>query len=63
MDECVDIPGDAEVLRVTLDDDGAETDRIDRSDLRVGDDVTVFGKPNGCLQAMTVVVFVDETTD
>jgi hypothetical protein len=63
IDECVDVPDEAEILRVTVDDDGAETERIDRSDLEVGDDVTVFGKPNGCLQAMTVVVFVDETTD
>lgn len=56
---CVNVPADARVFRVTIDGDDGEAEYIDRSDLRVGDQVNVFGSSNGCFDAKTVIVFVE----
>lgn len=57
---CVDVPAEARVFAVTVDGDEAEAKAIDRSDLKPGDQVTVFGVPNGCLEARTVIAFFIE---
>lgn len=55
---CVDVPGDARVFEVTLGDETASAEDIDRSALQVGDSVSVFGVAGGpCFVAETVVVF------
>jgi hypothetical protein len=55
---CVDVPGDARVFEVTLGDETASAEDIDRSALQVGDSVSVFGMAGGpCFVAETVVVF------
>jgi hypothetical protein len=56
---CVNVPADARVFRVTIDGDDGEAEDIDRSDLRVGDRVAVFGSANGCFDAKAVIVFVE----
>ena len=54
---CVDVSDGAEVFRVFSRAGRAEVDAIDRSQLRPGDQVSVFGDAGeGCLQADTVIV-------
>jgi hypothetical protein len=58
---CVNVPSSARVFLVTSNGSGAEVGAIDRSQLRVGDEVSVFGSPGGdCFDAETVIV-VDES--
>jgi hypothetical protein len=56
---CVDVPADAKVFRVTIDGNDGEAEYIDRSDLSVGDQVSVFGSADGCFEAGAVIVFVE----
>lgn len=57
---CVDVPAEARVYEVTLANDGASAEEIDRSQLAVGDAVSVFGDAGGtCFVAETLVVFVE----
>jgi hypothetical protein len=57
---CVDVPTTARVFLVTVDDDEGSAVAGDRSDLRVGDRVNVFGSSGACFTAETVIVFDDD---
>jgi len=58
---CVNVPSSAHVFLVTNHGGGAEVGAIDRSQLRVGDEVNVFGSSGGdCFEAETVIV-IDES--
>jgi hypothetical protein len=58
--ECVNVPSSAKVFRVTISEDGGSAEAIDRSQLMVGDAVNVFGVADGCFDAETLLVFVEE---
>lgn len=60
--ECVDVPGSADVFAITSDSGSAHVDAIDRSQLREGDVVSVFGEPGGgaCLESDTVIVLDED---
>ena len=59
--ECVDVPSSADLFAITSDAGSAHVDAIDRSQLREGDQVSVFGEPDGeCLEAETVIVLDEE---
>ena len=57
---CVDVPDDAGVFAVSIGADEAISEKIDRSDLMIGDQVDVFGMPGACLQAKVVIAFFDD---
>jgi hypothetical protein len=58
--ECVNVPAAAGIFRVMISQDGGSADAIERSDLMVGDLVSIFGESNSCFNAATVLVFEEQ---
>jgi hypothetical protein len=56
---CVDVPSSALVLLVTISPGDGSVETIDRSQLQVGQAVTIFGSEDTCFDAEKVLVFVE----
>jgi hypothetical protein len=63
---CVEVPEDAKVFRISVEEGEGSAEAIDRSELARGDRVNVFGEkgiePDECFLAETVISFGDDAT-